>query len=59
MKNLQVNDYVGISFWIISISLAATTGFLVIERNSVKPKWKTPISVSALVTGIATSHNFI
>ena len=58
MKNLQVNDYVGISFWIISISLAATTGFLVIERNSVKPKWKTPISVSALVTGIAASHYF-
>ena len=58
MKNLQVTDYVGISFWIISISLAATTGFLVIERENVKPKWKTPISVSALVTGIAASHYF-
>ena len=58
MKNLQVNDYVGISFWIISISLAATTGFLVLERNNVKPKWKTPISISALVTGIAASHYF-
>lgn len=58
MKNLEVNDYVGISFWIISISLAATTGFLVLERNNVKPKWKTPISISALVTGIAASHYF-
>lgn len=58
MKNLEVNDYVGISFWIISISLAATTGFLVLERNNVKPKWKTPLSISALVTGIAASHYF-
>ena len=43
---------------IISISLAATTGFLVVERENVKPKWRTPISVSALVTGIAASHYF-
>ena len=58
MKNLEVNDYVGISFWILSISLAATTGFLIIERKNAKPKWKTPILVSALVTGIAASHYF-
>lgn len=58
MKNLATNDYVGISFWMISIALAATTGFLVIERKSVLPKWKLPVSVSALVTGIAASHYF-
>ena len=58
MTNLKVNDYVGISFWIISIALAATTGFFVIERNSVLPKWRLPLSVSALVTGIAASHYF-
>ena len=58
MKNLEVNDYVGISFWMISIALAATTGFLIVERNSVLPKWKLPVSVSALVTGIAASHYF-
>ena len=58
MPNLAVNDYVGISFWLISIALAATTGFLVVERRNVKPKWKTPVSVSALVTGIAASHYF-
>lgn len=58
MKNLEVNDFVGISFWIISISLAATTGFLLVERKNVKEKWKTPISVSAIVTGIAASHYF-
>lgn len=58
MKNLEVDDFVGISFWIISISLAATTGFLLVERKNVKEKWKTPISVSAIVTGIAASHYF-
>ena len=58
MLNLKPNDYVGISFWIISIALAATTAFLVIERESTKEKWKLPITVSALVTGIAASHYF-
>lgn len=58
MPNLAVDDYVGISFWVISIALAASTGFLVVERRNVKPKWKTPVSVSALVTGIAASHYF-
>jgi len=38
--------------------LAATTAFLVIERKNVKQKWKTPITVSSLVTGIAASHYF-
>ena len=45
------------SFLVIFMSLAAT-GFLVIERRNVKPKWKTPISISALVTGIAAVHYY-
>ena len=58
MVNLKNDDYVGISFWIISIALAATTLFLVIERESAKQKWKLPITISALVTGIAATHYF-
>ena len=58
MQNLKTNDYVGISFWVISIALAASTVFLIIERNSVQEKWKLPISVSAMVTGIAASHYY-
>ena len=58
MKNLSTNDYVGISFWIISIALAASTVFLLVERESMKPKWKLPVSVSAIVTGIAASHYY-
>tara|TARA_B100001093_G_scaffold515570_1_gene592183 strand:- start:45 stop:749 length:705 start_codon:yes stop_codon:yes gene_type:complete len=58
MKNLNPYDYVGISFWIISVALAATTGFLVIERNSINPKWRLSVSVGALITGIAASHYY-
>ena len=58
MKNLSTNDYVGISFWVISIALAASTVFLLVERESMKPKWKLPVSVSAMVTGIAASHYY-
>ena len=58
MVELKSNDYVGISFWLISISLAATTGFLVVERPSIEKKWQTPTTVGALVTGIAAVHYF-
>ena len=53
---LKATDTVGISFWTISVALVATTVFLVLERNEVGEKWKLPISISALVTGIAAMH---
>ena len=56
--NLNPNDVVGISFWFISIALAASTGFLTLERFDVPNKWKTSMSVSAMITGIAASHYF-
>ena len=56
MINLKVNDYTGISFWIISIALGATTAFLILEKQSVKEKWKLPLTISSLVTGIAAFH---
>ena len=34
MVELKPDDYIGISFWLISIALFATTVFLVIERFS-------------------------
>ena len=58
MVELKPDDYIGISFWLISIALFATTVFLVIERDSVKEKWKTPTTVAAMVTGIATVHYY-
>ena len=58
MSELKPTDYIGISFWLISIALFATTVFLVIERESVQEKWKTPTTVAAMVTGIATVHYY-
>jgi bacteriorhodopsin len=56
MVTLATNDYVGISFWLISMALGATTGFLVIEKDSIDPKWKLSVNIATLVTGIATVH---
>ena len=56
--NLQTDDFVGISFWLISMAMIATTVFLLMESSRVKGKWKTSINVSALVTLIAGVHYF-
>jgi bacteriorhodopsin len=56
--NLQHDDFVGISFWIISMTLVAATVFFFLERDRVSPKWKTSLSVSGLVTLVAAVHYF-
>jgi len=58
MKNvlLQQSDITGITFWLISMALLATTVFFFIERNSVKASWRTSVTLSGLVTGIAFVH---
>jgi bacteriorhodopsin len=53
---LASNDFTGISFWLISMALLASTVFFFIERNSVKASWRTSITISGLVTGIAFVH---
>ena len=39
--NLQPNDFVGISFWLISMALMASTVFFLWETQGVTAKWKT------------------
>lgn len=56
MTNLKTNDFVGISFWLISMALGTTTAFLIMERDKVLPKWKLSLNIATLVTGIATVH---
>jgi bacteriorhodopsin len=56
--NLQSDDFVGISFWLISMALAAATVFFLWETQCVSNKWKTSLTVSALVTFIAAVHYF-
>ena len=55
---LNQDDFVGISFWIISMALVAATAFFFLERDRVSPKWKTSLTVSGLVTLVAAVHYF-
>ena len=55
---LKQDDFVGISFWIISMALVASTVFFFLERDKVSAKWKTSLTVSGLVTLIAAVHYF-
>jgi bacteriorhodopsin len=55
---LKQDDFVGISFWIISMALIASTAFFFLERDRVSPKWKTSLTVSGLVTLVAAVHYF-
>jgi bacteriorhodopsin len=55
-ETLQTNDFVGITFWLVSMSLMAATAFFFAERNTVAQVWRTSITVSGLVTGVAFIH---
>jgi bacteriorhodopsin len=55
---LKSDDFVGISFWLISMALVASTAFFFLERDRVSPKWKTSLTVSGLVTLVAAVHYF-
>lgn len=55
---LKSDDFVGISFWIISMALVAATVFFFLERDRVSAKWKTSLTVSGLVTLVAAVHYF-
>ena len=55
---LKSDDYVGISFWLISMALVASTAFFFLETQRVDGKWKTSLTVSGLVTLIAAVHYF-
>jgi len=55
---LNPNDPVAISFWIISISMVASTVFFLMESTNVSYKWKTSMNVGSLVTLVAAVHYF-
>ena len=57
-SGLNPNDYVGVSFWIISAAMVAATYFFTVERDRAVGKWKTSLTVAAMVTGIAAIHYF-
>ena len=53
---LAQDDFVGISFWVISMGMLAATAFFFMERGSVAAGWRTSVTVAGLVTGIAFIH---
>ena len=53
---LGESDWVGISFWIATAAMLASTVFFLVERQNVDDKWKTSMTVAALVTGVAWYH---
>merc|ERR1711937_844613 len=55
---LAPHDDVGISFWIISIAMVASTFFFLWEAMYIKANWKTSMHVGSLVTLIAAVHYF-
>ena len=53
---LASDDFVGITFWLISMGMLAATAFFFMERGSVAASWRTSVTVAGLITGIAFIH---
>ena len=56
--NLEPNDPVGITFWLISIAMVAATVFFLMESLRVDGKWRTSMIVGGLVTLVAAVNYF-
>ncbi len=50
------SDFVGITFWIVSIAMWAATIFFFYEGMRVSSKWRTSMVVAGLITFIAAVH---
>ena len=55
-STIEATDYVAVSFWIATAMMLASTVFFLVERNNGPEKWKTSMTVAALVTGVAWYH---
>ena len=52
-ETLASDDFVGISFWIISMACLAATAFFFLERSAVPSGWRVSVTIAGIVTGIA------
>ena len=50
---LASDDFVGISFWIISMGMLAATAFFFLERSSLAVAWRPSVTVAGIITGVA------
>ena len=55
---LNSSDYVGVSFWLVSVAMVASTVFFLYEGMRVKDSWRTSMLVVAMVTLIAAIHYY-
>ena len=53
---LATDDFVGFTFWVVSMGMIASTVFFFAERNTVAQAWRPSVSVAGLVTGVAFVH---
>ena len=53
---LASDDFIGFTFWLISMSMLAATAFFFMERGSVVAVWRTAVTVAGLITGITFIH---
>ena len=59
MENfLQSTDYVGVTFWLVSVAMVASTVFFLYEGMHVKSSWRISMLVVGLVTLIAGIHYY-
>ena len=55
---LQAGDFVGVSFWVVSVAMVAATVFFFYEGMSVKKEWRLSMTVAGLVTLVAGVHYY-
>ena len=55
---LQAGDFVGVSFWLVSVAMVAATVFFFYEGMSVKKEWKLSMTIAVLVTLVAAIHYY-
>ena len=53
---LATNDFVGITFWLVSMGMLAGAVFFFLERNTVAASWRTSVTVAGLIQFIAFVH---
>ena len=53
---LASDDFVGVSFWLISMGTLAATAFFFLERGSLATNWRPSVTVAGIITGIAFVH---
>jgi len=58
MEYLPASDYVGVSFWLVSVAMVASTVFFLYEGMYVKASWRLSMLLMALVTLIAGIHYY-